>query len=674
MIHRFHYGLACLLIAAFFCGACNSGGPRQEEPESTGGPFREELESLLAELDHNRDGAISLDELTEEEREEIEPNFGAVDANDDGLVTIDELATFFENDFEEATFEVEGDVAWMEGVIGPSTPDRVRELIGENPSVTRIIMTDVPGSMDDESNLRAARIVRAHGIATHVPADGAVASGGTDFFLAGAMRTAELGARFGVHSWGGPGFSGADVPRDDPEHEKYLRFYRDMGIPTGFYWYTLEAASADSIHWMTQSELEQYSMLTSEIAQAEKRGRRSGRGDYGLNSVDVASGSRGIVPLPSSVNSILRKLFDRYARVVAPNGEPIHILVQPEWTEDQVVHVRNVLQHFLTDAPGTFLGKDKTAVANAMAKRRATMVLFNDVDAMEAAFDGSLGRINLAMQDLRANECTPPGSSDYLKHETRDATYEEVLHLVHDYGIRPALPQYDALLEQGNLLAAENDLWDPWPRDEPDSHRNEYIAAVYDNYLDLWTVAPTRYEGESLSPRDIPKGTSHFGAYRAGSRASLAELDPTGLTLVEQFFPGGLTFVAELPDEFSGTFRMSLDEAHRYTMKSQHLRHVKLRGDKDASLVGNQHDNKLRGNHGANRLRGEGGDDRLSGGGGIDVAVFRGARAEYEIRRRGDGFLVTDSRPDRDGTDRLNGVERVCFSDTGDLDLLDAVD
>jgi hypothetical protein len=35
-----------------------------------------------------------------------------------------------------------------------------------------------------------------------------------------------------------------------------------MGIPADFYWYTLEAASAENIHWMTAQEIAQYDILT----------------------------------------------------------------------------------------------------------------------------------------------------------------------------------------------------------------------------------------------------------------------------------------------------------------------------------------------------------------------------------------------------------------------------
>ena len=77
--------------------------------------------------------------------------------------------------------------------------------------------------------LQAARLVRSYGLNTVVLADSLIASGGVDFFLAGVERTIEPGAKLGVHTWGGDGFSGAELPRDDPEHNCYLAYYSEMG-------------------------------------------------------------------------------------------------------------------------------------------------------------------------------------------------------------------------------------------------------------------------------------------------------------------------------------------------------------------------------------------------------------------------------------------------------------
>jgi hypothetical protein len=161
-------------------------------------------------------------------------------------------------------FVVADTVATVSGVIDASTPSRILRLLLDHPEVTTLRMVDCGGSIDDEAMVTAARLVREHGLATHVPATGMVASGATDLFLAGLHRSAEAGARFGVHSWDdGDGSAGTDLPRDDPAHTLYIEYYSEMGIPAEvFYWFTMEAAPPDGIHWMTDEELERFNFLT----------------------------------------------------------------------------------------------------------------------------------------------------------------------------------------------------------------------------------------------------------------------------------------------------------------------------------------------------------------------------------------------------------------------------
>ncbi|MEM9655499.1 MAG: alpha/beta hydrolase [Actinomycetota bacterium] len=162
-----------------------------------------------------------------------------------------------------AVFEVAGTTATMTGVIGSSTPDAVRDLVDDHPEVETIVMVDVPGSEDDEANLEAGRLVRSAGLATHVPADGFIASGGVDFYLAGVSRTYEAGAEFGVHSWAtGDGLSGDSVEDDDAQHDLYLDYYADVGVDDAFYWFTLGAAPADSLHIMSEAELVEFEFGT----------------------------------------------------------------------------------------------------------------------------------------------------------------------------------------------------------------------------------------------------------------------------------------------------------------------------------------------------------------------------------------------------------------------------
>ena len=170
--------------------------------------------------------------------------------------------------YEAAVFEVEGETAFMYGVIDHTTPGVVQALVNEHPEVTRIVMVDVPGSDNDPANLKASRLVRESGLTTVVPSNGVIASGGVDFFTAGKIRVVEPCAKLGVHSWDEDGPDGGiilgnQVARDHEIHTMFLDFYREMEIPEDFYWFTLEAAPPQRIHWMSDEEIVLYGLETA---------------------------------------------------------------------------------------------------------------------------------------------------------------------------------------------------------------------------------------------------------------------------------------------------------------------------------------------------------------------------------------------------------------------------
>ena len=378
-----------------------------------------------------------------------------------------------------------------------------------------------------------------------------------------------------------------------------------------------------------------------------------------LPDIDVAGSPNGIVTLPSNVPQVFREVFVKYTKVIAPNGKPIHFLVQDAWSDDKILKARKIMEHFLTSYPGSRYGDDKTTTANAMADVKATMTLFNtSVEARSARANAlESGVTDLAMQSLWENETTAEGSDDYMNQVTRDAAYEEVLHLVQTRGIMTALPEFQQELEAANVEATARG-WDP-----SNNNSVEYFAQQFDVYIDMWAVQPTRWEGTDARPGQFPEGTAHGGQNRANTRARLLEDDPVAYELEESFFPPYLTYTPLLPVDFEGTFSIALDTAKRYTYKSQHLRKVTLRGDNDAQLVGNRHENVLTGNAGDNILTGGEGGDRLNGNGGDDTAVYSGTRAEYRVTKH-DGFVtVADKRLNRDGTDTLTSVEALRFRD-----------
>jgi hypothetical protein len=124
------------------------------------------------------------------------------------------------------------DTVEMTGTVDSHTPAIFRQMLGQYPGIKRIEMLDCDGSVDEEANLRLARMIRRAGISTHVPAHGSVRSGAVELFLAGISRTAHRDAEFIVHSWiDEDGREANDYPASDPVHAEYLDYYAEMGVP-----------------------------------------------------------------------------------------------------------------------------------------------------------------------------------------------------------------------------------------------------------------------------------------------------------------------------------------------------------------------------------------------------------------------------------------------------------
>lgn len=156
--------------------------------------------------------------------------------------------------------------AIMQGEIGSNTPKHWDNFIAAFPNTQKIIMKNCPGSSDDEANLEAARKVRLKNIAIHLSADAEIASGAVDFFLAGTTRTREGGSKIGVHSWSDGRSDATEFAVGHANHQPYINYYKEMGFSQtdaeAFYYFTINAAPAASIHWMTDGEIDQYKLLT----------------------------------------------------------------------------------------------------------------------------------------------------------------------------------------------------------------------------------------------------------------------------------------------------------------------------------------------------------------------------------------------------------------------------
>ena len=354
----------------------------------------------------------------------------------------------------------------------------------------------------------------------------------------------------------------------------------------------------------------------------------------------------------SGLDRVYRRHYSKFISYPAPNDGQILLIATNDVTDEQLVRAYNILDFFLTDVPETTFGADKSSVVQAMADAGAVLVLAGGSDG-----NSPVPQRALQGQPLYQLEFPVEGSSAYLEsdYEQRDAGYEEIFHLVHDYGIGtkfsdgPLKQTYQAEITAAMTNARANGLWGLGDRDvqrwlreltREGSLEQEYIASVLDSYYGLWGAWT-----------DGPGGM--WGVYAAKTREDVLTQDPMGAALVNQFLPKMMTYMARIDPQFSGTFEMALNPAVPYTHKSQYLLNVQLLGRQPAQIIANDENNILIGNAG---------DNLIEGRGGIDVVQIPLAFKDVQIRVDKLGGATLVSGPNI-GTDTLTNIEILRFTD-----------
>lgn len=159
----------------------------------------------------------------------------------------------------------DGSAIEMEGTIGSSSLSDFKKLESSFPNIKQINIKNCDGSSDDEVNLKLSLEVHQKGMNIHLMDNAEIASGGVDFFVAGITRTKGKNTKIGVHSWAGGGATATDFPVGHANHLQYINYYRSVGFTQkqaeDFYYFTINAAPASDIHWMTDAEIVKYNLV-----------------------------------------------------------------------------------------------------------------------------------------------------------------------------------------------------------------------------------------------------------------------------------------------------------------------------------------------------------------------------------------------------------------------------
>jgi len=354
--------------------------------------------------------------------------------------------------------------------------------------------------------------------------------------------------------------------------------------------------------------------------------------------------SLGINKLPEASSALYKTTFCKYLGLSTPNGKDIGFYAQEAISDDQLLRAQRILAFYLE-------GKD--AVANHMAENGAHMMLLKGADGDIELSDGLQG------QPLYEKEMITEGSIGYSSTDSsayRDASFEEILHLMHDYGIGTASqPGADMVFSNQITKAQENAMAQSlWPTASVDqgtlnwieelrkegSLSQEYLASVLDSYYGLWQGTPE------------PGGMR--GIYAAKTRADIQTKDPLGYAAMQAYFQPNLTYMARIDANFTGTFSLQLDNNQAYTYKSQYLTNARLTGELNSNLLGNALDNKFMGNTGTNVI---------DGADGIDTLQLQGPLSAYSIQKNANSLVIQDSMNSRDGIIEIRNIEKVKFSD-----------
>jgi hypothetical protein len=165
----------------------------------------------------------------------------------------------------DSTLVLDGNVATLNGTLGTSTYIQMDELI-KTKSFDTLKFGKVNGSINDDINMHTGRLIRAAKLTTLMPKGSFAYSGGVDLFAAGSQRIFQDGGELGVHSWCCvAGKDAGQLSKTDPAHGAQLTYFREMlGLDKGpeFYFFTINAAPAASVHKMKRTEMVKYSLVT----------------------------------------------------------------------------------------------------------------------------------------------------------------------------------------------------------------------------------------------------------------------------------------------------------------------------------------------------------------------------------------------------------------------------
>ncbi len=369
-----------------------------------------------------------------------------------------------------------------------------------------------------------------------------------------------------------------------------------------------------------------------------------------INGISIdESDNYGVATLPADAGTEINKFFDKYTRVVAPNGNYIHLFAPNSVTAFELARQREVLIGILKDHPGSPHGDDKSYITNYLADQNSCVMYFNSEADLKEVTEGVLLIAPIDIHPILFEEIFSEGSPTFINANSVDKSMTKLMRMVLRSGVANTDYGYNSEVYNAANNARNNSVWIPNNVDTLLAQGTigwSYITMLLEVYYGQWEKSGIVNGGEYLYP----------------DRANLSS-DQIGLDAIEVFFQDYVPYKILVDPDFSADFEMEFSAGTDYTYRSQYFSDVSIEYSLCQNINANLYNNHLFGNSLDNTFEGKNGDDWMDGNDGFDIAIFSGNRNDYLINTNAGITVIQDTVPNRDGLDSLINFERLQFQD-----------
>jgi len=275
--------------------------------------------------------------------------------------------------------------------------------------------------------------------------------------------------------------------------------------------------------------------------------------------INTSSSPNGIVALPLDLHPAYSSVFEKYTKLNSPNGKAVHMLIQENVDEAEVVYTRDVLSKMLENEQGSLYGSNKTDVFNGMSGKSLIIGIFDNEDE-ETSDDAQFltGDFNINIKTINQDDIF------INKFLNTNKTIQLVVESIYTYGVYDNNPSMRSALNEARIQAEGVLTFVPITTNRPsiNTHLTEggdnlsisaqFIEVITDDIFD-----PTVADAEAKNMRYLKlgvevyygmwdhdpngNGTSGDDEYLIISKEQLQNEDPGLYSIVNGFFSDDIT-------------------------------------------------------------------------------------------------------------------------------------